>query len=40
LGVIIFLIVAMDRPLQGSVSITPEAYEVMYALVMRWDERS
>jgi Protein of unknown function (DUF4239) len=40
LGIIIFLILAMDRPLQGSVSITPEAYESMYALVMRWDERT
>ena len=40
LGVIFFLILAMDRPLQGSVSITPEAYEAMYALVMRWDERT
>lgn len=38
LGVMIFLISAMDRPLQGSVSISPEAYKTMYGLVMQWDE--
>jgi hypothetical protein len=40
LGIIVFLIIAMDRPMQGSVSISPEAYEVMYGLVMQWDERT
>ena len=38
LGVMIFLIAAMDRPLQGRVSVTPDAYKVMYGLVMQWDE--
>lgn len=38
LGVMIFLITAMDRPLQGAVSVGPEAYKVMYDRVMRWDE--
>ena len=38
LGVMIFLITAMDRPLQGSVSVSPDAYKVMYGLVMQWDE--
>lgn len=38
LGVMIFLIVAMDRPLQGSVRIPPDAYKTMYGLVMQWDE--
>lgn len=38
LGVMIFLIASMDRPLQGSVSIGPNAYAQMYDLVMKWDE--
>ena len=38
LGVMIFLIAAMDRPLQGSVSVGPDAYSQMYGLVMQWDE--
>lgn len=38
IGVLIFLILAMDRPLQGSVSISAEAYMVTYDLFMRSDE--
>jgi hypothetical protein len=38
LGVMIFLIAAMDRPLQGSVSVGPEAYSDVYNLRMKWDE--
>ena len=38
LGVMIFLIVVMDRPLQGTVSVASDAYKVMYGLVMQWDE--
>lgn len=38
LGVMIFLIAAMDRPLQGTVSVTPDAYKQMYDHVMQWDE--
>lgn len=40
LGVMIFLITAMDRPLQGSVSVSPDAYKAMYALVMQWDDNT
>lgn len=38
LGVMIFLIAAMDRPLQGSVRVGPDAYTQMYDLLMKWDE--
>ena len=38
LGVMIFLITAMDRPLQGEVSVSPDAYKQMYDHVMQWDE--
>jgi hypothetical protein len=38
LGVMIFLIAAMDRPLQGGVSVTADAYKLMYDHVMQWDE--
>lgn len=33
----IFLIYAMDRPLQGAVSLGPGAFRSVYNLVMRWD---
>jgi hypothetical protein len=39
LGMLIFLILAMDRPLQGSVSVSPDRYELIYELTMRPDER-
>ena len=38
LGVMIFLISAMDRPLQGRVSVPADAYKMMYDHVMQWDE--
>jgi hypothetical protein len=38
LGVVIFVIAAMDRPLQGAVSVSPTAYQRTYDLVMQWDE--
>jgi hypothetical protein len=37
LGIMIFLIYAMDRPLQGAVSIGPDAFRSVYDLVMQWD---
>jgi hypothetical protein len=38
LGVIIFLVMAMDRPLQGSVRVSEAPYRSMYERVMQWDE--
>ncbi|MFO1039096.1 MAG: hypothetical protein U1E45_19815 [Geminicoccaceae bacterium] len=38
LGVMIFLIIVMDRPLRGEASIGPDTYQRTYDLVMRWDE--
>lgn len=38
LGVIIFLVLAMDRPLQGSVRVSDQPYRTMYDNVMMWDE--
>jgi len=38
LGVMIFLIAAMDRPLQGSVSVSANAYKVMFNHAMQWDD--
>src|SRR5271166_3603106 len=40
LGVMTFLIYAMDHPLQGAVSVDPEPYQAVYDLVMKWDEPS
>lgn len=37
LGIMIFLIYAMDRPLQGAVSLGPGAFRSVWDLVMRWD---
>lgn len=37
LGIMIFLIYAMDRPLQGAVSVSPDAFRSVYQLVMQWD---
>jgi hypothetical protein len=39
LGLIFFLIHAMDHPLKGAVGLTPHAFESVYDLVMKWDER-
>ena len=37
LGIMIFMIYAMDRPLQGAVSIPPDSFRSVYDLVMKWD---
>jgi hypothetical protein len=37
-GITIFLIYAMDRPLQGAVSVSPDSFQSVYGLVMKWDE--
>jgi len=38
LGIMTFLIYAMDHPLQGGVSVGPEPFQSTYDLVMKWDE--
>jgi len=38
LGVMIFLIFSLDRPLQGAVNVAPDAYRSIYDQVMKWDE--
>jgi len=38
LGIMIFLIYAMDHPLQGAVSVAPDSFRSVYELVMKWDE--
>jgi len=38
LGMMIFLIYAMDRPLRGVVSVTPDAFNSVYQEVMKWDQ--
>ena len=38
LGIMIFLIYAMDHPLRGAVSVPPNSFRSVYELVMRWDE--
>jgi hypothetical protein len=40
LGVITFLIYAMDHPLQGAVSVGPDPFQSVFDLVMKWDEPS
>ncbi|HUC69343.1 MAG TPA: TAXI family TRAP transporter solute-binding subunit [Stellaceae bacterium] len=37
LGIMIFVIYAMDHPLRGAVSIAPAPFKSVYNLVMRWD---
>jgi uncharacterized protein len=37
LGIMIFVIYAMDHPLRGAVSVAPEPFQSVYNLVMRWD---
>ena len=39
LGVMIFLLVAMDRPIRGRVGVSADLYEAVYSYVMRWDEK-
>jgi hypothetical protein len=38
LGIMIFLIYAMDHPLRGAVSVPPDSFRSVYDLVMKWDE--
>jgi len=38
LGIMIFLIYAMDHPLQGAVSVTPEPFQSAYDLDMKWED--
>jgi hypothetical protein len=38
LAIMVFLIYAMDHPLTGAVSLSPEGFDSVYDLVMRWDE--
>ena len=40
LGIMIFLIYAMDRPMQGAISIPPDSFRSVYDLVMKWDARA
>jgi hypothetical protein len=40
LGVVIFLIIAMDRPMRGEVSVPPTAYQLVYDVLMKWDEET
>jgi hypothetical protein len=38
LGIMIFLIYAMDHPLRGAVSVPPDSFRSVYDQVMNWDE--
>jgi hypothetical protein len=38
LGMMLFLIFAMDRPLRGAVSVTPQSFQSVYEQVMKWDD--
>src|SRR5215471_2529182 len=38
LGIMIFLIYAMDHPLQGAVSFGPDAFQSVYDLEMKWED--
>lgn len=38
LGAMIYLIYAMDRPLRGVVSVSPDPFDSVYEAVMKWDE--
>jgi uncharacterized protein len=38
LGVMMFLIYAMDHPLQGAVSVGPDAFQAVYDLEMKWED--
>jgi hypothetical protein len=40
LGVVIFLIIAMDRPMRGEMSVPPTAYQLVYDVLMKWDEET
>jgi TRAP transporter TAXI family solute receptor len=38
LGIMIFLIYALDHPLQGAVSVGPDAFQSVYDLEMKWED--
>jgi hypothetical protein len=38
LGMMLFLIFAMDRPLRGAVSVSPQSFQSVYEQVMKWDD--
>jgi hypothetical protein len=38
LGIMIFLIYSLDRPLRGAVSVSPDSFKTVYDQVMKWDE--
>jgi hypothetical protein len=38
LGFMIFLIYSLDRPLQGAISVSPDAFQAVYDQLMKWDE--
>jgi hypothetical protein len=38
LGIMLFLIFAMDRPLQGAVSVSPGSFQSVYEQEMKWDD--
>jgi hypothetical protein len=38
LGIMIFLIYAINRPLKGAVSVRPDSFQSVHGLVMRWEE--
>ncbi len=40
LGVMIFLIASMDNPMKGEVSVPPTSYQLVYDLLMQWDEQA
>jgi hypothetical protein len=40
LGVMIFLIASMDNPMKGEVSVPPANYQLVYEVLMQWDEEA
>lgn len=38
LGIMIFLIYSLDRPLRGAVGVSPASFNTVYDRVMKWDE--
>jgi len=38
LGIMLFLIYSLDRPLRGAVSVSPDSFKTVYNQVMKWDE--
>jgi len=38
LGVILFVVLALDEPLRGENAVTPRAFEALWGAAMIWDE--